>query len=158
VAGPLTTAFEYADIPFQTPPTRDALQERLQTDTGMRARHTRLMLNILERDGKIYDHYPYPVQVWQFGTSLTLIAIGGEPVVDYALRFKAEYGWENTWVAGYSNDVMGYIPSLRVLNEGGYEAGGAMINYGRPGPLAPEVEEVIAKKVNELVTRTGRRK
>jgi hypothetical protein len=33
-----------------------------------------------------------------------------------------------------------------------------MINYGRPGPLAPEVEEVIAKKVNELVTRTGRRK
>jgi neutral ceramidase len=158
VAGPLTTAFDYADIPFQTPPTRDALQERLRTDTGMRARHTRLMLHILERDGKIYDHYPYPVQVWQFGTSLTLIAIGGEPVVDYALRFKAEYGWENTWVAGYSNDVMGYIPSLRVLKEGGYEAGGAMINYGRPGPLAPEVEEVIAKKVNELVTRTGRRK
>lgn len=158
VAGPLTTAFDYADIPFQTPPTREALEERLKTDTGMRARHTRLMLGILEREGKIYDHYPYPVQVWQFGTALTLIAIGGEPVVDYALRFKAEYGWEDTWVAGYSNDVMGYIPSLRVLKEGGYEAGSAMINYGRPGPLAPEVEEVIAKKVNELVTRAGGRK
>ena len=155
VAGPLRTAFDYADIPFQTPPTREALEERLKTDTGMRARHTRLMLGILQRDGKIYDHYPYPVQVWQFGSALTLIALGGEPVVDYALRFKAEYGWENTWVAGYSNDVMGYIPSLRILKEGGYEAGGAMINYGRPGPLAPEVEEVIAKKVNELVTRAG---
>jgi hypothetical protein len=95
------------------------------------------------------------VQAWRFGTGLTLIAIGGEPVVDYALRFKAEYGWENTWVAGYSNDVMGYIPSLRVLKEGGYEAGGAMINYGRPGPLAPEVEDVIANKVREVVTRAG---
>jgi len=155
VSGPLSTAFDYAEIPFQTPPTRDALEERLKTDTGMRARHTRLLLGILDRDGRIYDHYPYPVQVWRFGTALTLIAVGGEPVVDYALRFKGAYGWEDTWVAGYSNDVMGYIPSLRVLKEGGYEAGGAMINYGRPGPLAPEVEEVIARKVAELVVRTG---
>jgi len=155
LSGPLTTAFDYASIPFQTPPTREELQQRLKTDTGMRLRHTQLMLRILDRDGKIYDHYPYPVQAWRFGTGLTLIAIGGEPVVDYALRFKAEYGWEATWVAGYSNDVMGYIPSLRVLKEGGYEGGGAMINYGRPGPLAPEVEEVIASKVHEVVTRAG---
>lgn len=151
--GPLTTAFDYADLPFQTPPTREALDLRLKTDTGIRARHTRLLLGILEREGRIDDHYPYPVQVWQFGTGLTLIALGGEPVVDYALRFKAEYGWEDTWVAGYSNDVMGYIPSLRVLKEGGYEAGEAMINYGRPGPLASGAEEVIAKKVRELVAR-----
>lgn len=155
VSGPLKTAFDYASIPFQTPPTRDALEQRLKSDSGMRARHARLLLGILEREGKIDDHYPYPVQVWQFGTALTLIALGGEPVVDYALRFKGEYGWEDTWVAGYSNDVMGYIPSLRVLKEGGYEAGGAMVNYGRPGPLAPEVEEVIAGKVAELVVRTG---
>jgi hypothetical protein len=53
---------------------------------------------------------------------------------------------------------MGYIPSLRVLKEGGYEGGGAMVNYGRPGPLAPEVEEVIAAKVDELVKQTGGRK
>jgi hypothetical protein len=155
LTGPLTTAFDYASIPFQTPPTREELQQRLKTDTGMRLRHTQLMLRILDRDGKIYDHYPYPVQAWRFGTGLTLITIGGEPVVDYALRFKAEYGWEDTWVAGYSNDVMGYIPSLRVLKEGGYEGGSAMINYGRPGPLAPEVEEVIASKVREVVMRAG---
>ena len=86
------------------------------------------------------------MQVWQFGSALTLIALGGETVVDYALRFKAEYGWEDTWVAGYSNDVMGYVPSLRVLKEGGYEGGGAMVNYGRPGPFAPAVEETIAAK------------
>jgi hypothetical protein len=84
-----------------------------------------------------------------------LIALGGEVVVDYALRFKAEYGWEDTWVAGYSNDVMGYIASARVLKEGGYEGGGAMVNYGRPGPLGDAVEEVIAGKVSELVSRVG---
>jgi hypothetical protein len=99
--------------------------------------------------------YPCPLQRLRLGDAVTLIALGGEVVVDYALRFKAEYGWEDTWVAGYSNDVMGYIPSLRVLKEGGYEGGGAMVNYGRPGPLAPEVEEVIARQVHELVGRAG---
>jgi neutral ceramidase len=158
VSGALTAAFGYADIPFQTPPTKEELQERLKTATGMRGRHARLLLGVLEREGRIYDHYPYPVQVWRFASGPTLIALGGETVVDYALRFKAEYGWEDTWVAGYSNDVMGYIPSLRVLKEGGYEGGGAMVNYGRPGPLGPAVEETIAGKVAELVARAGGKK
>jgi hypothetical protein len=121
----------------------------------MRARHARLLLDVLDREGRIYDRYPYPVQVWRFGAGLTLIALGGEVVVDYSLRLKAEYGWETTWVAGYSNEVMGYIPSRRVRNEGGYEGGGAMVNYGRPGPLDPSVEDVIVSKVADLVARAG---
>jgi neutral ceramidase len=157
VRGPLTTAFDYVDIPFQQPPSREELESRLKTETGMRARHARLLLGVLDREGKIYDRYPYPVQVWRFGSGLTLIALGGETVVDYSLRFKAEYGWDSTWVAGYSNEVMGYIASSRVLKEGGYEGGGAMVNYGRPGPLGETVEEVIAGKVRELVARvTGK--
>ena len=155
VTGPLAAAFEHVDIPFQTPPTRAALEEVLKTASGMRARHARQLLAILDREGRIYDRYPYPVQVWRFGSGQTLIALGGEVVVDYSLRFKSEYGWDTTWVAGYSNEVMGYIPSARVLKEGGYEGGGAMVNYGRPGPLADRVEEVIAEKVRELVSRVG---
>jgi neutral ceramidase len=158
LGGPLTSAFGYTDIPFQTPPARAELEERLKSATGMRSRHAQQMLALLDREGRIPDRYPYPVQVWQFGPDLTFLALGGEVVVDYSLRFKAAYGWEDTWVAGYSNDVMGYIPSERVLKEGGYEGGGAMVNYGRPGPLAPGVEEVIATKVEELVKQTGGRK
>jgi hypothetical protein len=157
VSGPLSTAFDYVDIPFQTPPTREALEDVLESATGMRARHARQMLAMLDREGRIDDRYPYPVQVWRFASGLTLIALGGEVVVDYSLRFKSEYGWDTTWVAGYSNDVMGYIASARVLKEGGYEGGAAMVNYGRPGPLGDAVEEVIAGKVRELVGRVGGR-
>lgn len=156
LSGPLRAAFDHADLPFQAPPSREELEARLKkTPTGMAARHARLMLDELARTGRIADRYPYPVQVWQFGTGLTLIALGGEVVVDYSLRFKREYGADDTWVAGYSNDVMGYIASERVLAEGGYEGGGAMINYGRPGPLAPGVEDVIARKVDDLVKRAA---
>ena len=113
------------------------------------------MLDILERDGKLPDRYPYPVQVWQFGTGITWIILGGEVVVDYSLRFKKQYGWDNVWVAGYSNDVFAYIPSVRILKEGGYEGASAMLGYGQPGPFAEPIEEVIAGKVDELVRRTG---
>ncbi len=98
--GRLRAVFDYVDIPFQVPPTKEELQDRLKTATGAQARQIRQLLGIIEREGKLYDRYPYPVQVWQFGDGLTLIALGGETVVDYALRFKAAYGWEDTWVTG----------------------------------------------------------
>jgi hypothetical protein len=41
---------------------------------------------------------------------------------------------------------MAYIPSLRVLKEGGYEGGGAMTIYGLPTVWSPEVEERIVSE------------
>ena len=84
-------------------------------------------------------------------TSLTFIALTGESVVDYCLRFKREYGNDSTWVAGYNNELLSYIPSLRVLREGGYEGVDDMDEYGLPAPYAEELEERIAGKVAELV-------
>jgi neutral ceramidase len=49
--------------------------------------------------------------------------------------------------------VFAYIPTLRVLKEGGYEGGGAMIPYGQPAPFTSAVEELIADKVNAVVTK-----
>ena len=81
------------------------------------------------------------MQAWQFGGQQLLITLGGEPVVDWALKFKQEFG-PQTWVAGYCNDVMTYIPSLRVLKEDvpplaqsrwGYEGVARDTDYGLPG-------------------------
>ena len=87
-----------------------------------------------------------------------MVALPGETVVDYSLRLKRELPGEaekapSIWVAGYSNDVFAYIPSRRVLEEGGYEAGGAMrymTTTLQPGPFASSVEERIVKKVHQL--------
>jgi neutral ceramidase len=82
---------------------------------------------------------------------INLVALGGEVVVDYALRLAREYKNETMWVAGYSNDVFGYVPSLRVLREGGYEGGDAMIYYGRSGPFTEDVEDLIIAKIKDLM-------
>lgn len=153
VAGPIQAVYEEVDLPFQKPPTREELEARTRQTDPNEQRYARYLLDMLDRQGRLPERFPYPVQVWQFGRDLTFIPMAGEVVVDYALRFKAEYGWDNTWVAGYSNDVSAYIPSLRVWKEGGYEAGGAMRPYGQPAPFRSSVEEIVADKVDELVKR-----
>jgi hypothetical protein len=101
---------------------------------------------------------PYPVQAIRFGKDLTVVALGGEVVVDYALRAKREFNHkkEPLIIAGYSNDVMCYIPSARVLKEGGYEAVDSMIYYGQPGPFTEEIEETVFRAVRTALKRVGR--
>jgi len=152
VAGPLKTAYELADLPFQGPRTREEISQRLDDPNSAWRSRAGYMLQVLDSGGSLPTNYPYPVQVWQFGRDLTLIALGGEVVADYSLRLKAQHGWDDTWVAGYSNDVFGYVPSLRVLKEGGYEGGDA--NTSLPGPFGAPVEEIIVEKVDQLVERT----
>jgi hypothetical protein len=120
-------------------------------------RHARLMLETIDRDGRLPAAQPDPIQVWSFGQALTLIALGGEVVVDYSIRLKKEFGNRPTWIAGYSNDVFGYVPSQRVLKEGGYEGGGAMIYYGRPGAFTADVEPLIVDTVHRLVRAASSR-
>jgi neutral ceramidase len=154
LAGPLGTAYETADVPFQKAPTREALEAKLKAEESPLVRmQIQNLLHIYERDGRLPEHYPYPVEIWRFGSGLKFIALGGEVVADYALRLKGEHGWEDTWVAGYSNDVFAYIPSLRVLKEGGYEGGEANLGDGHPAPFGTEIEEIIVGKVKELMER-----
>ncbi len=148
VEGPLRCALEIVQVPFHDVPTRAELIERYPPPRWQRNQR---WLDLIDSGGKLPESYPYGVQVWQFGNSLKFIALSGEVVVDYALRLKGQYGWDDTWVAGYSNDVFGYTPSARVLREGGYEA----INSGYIAPFSPAIEELIVEKVAELMRQTS---
>lgn len=155
INGHLRVAMETTELRFATPPSRAELEQRLTSKDATTKRHAERMLEKLNRDGKLIESHPYPVQAWSFGNQMTMLTLGGELVVDYSLRFKGRYGWDKLWVAGYSNDVFGYIPSLRVLKEGGYEGGGAMLFGGFPGPFADDVEERVAAAVDRVMTKTG---
>jgi hypothetical protein len=151
--GTLRSALESVDLEFARVPTREELQQQTGSSDKRAARRAELMLEELQKNGKIPATYSYPVQVVQFGNDLTLVALAGEVVVDYSLRLKRELAGPAVWVAGYSNDVFAYIPSARVLKEGGYEAGDAMRYTTLPGPWAPIVEEQIINQVQGLVRK-----
>lgn len=154
LSGPLTPAMGETELLFREGPALATLRERLPAAGGMQKREIEHWIREYETKGALDDRVPYPIQVWRFGPELTYIALTGETVVDYSLRFKGAYGWDSTWVAGYHNDLLSYVPSLRVLKEGGYEGTSGMHEYGHRAPYAEDVEERIATKVDELMKQT----
>ena len=146
--------FSELAIPLESIPTRDALVQESTSANKYVAARAKHLLKKLEAEGELRITVPYPVQTWQLG-ELSWVFLGGEVVVDYALRLKKELG-PNLWVTAYANDVMAYIPSVRVLKEGGYEGGGAMVYYGIPSAWSPKVEAMIVTEVHRQVTATRR--
>jgi hypothetical protein len=131
---------------------RNALQPLLQDSNAVRARWAARMLQQLEAGKTFSDAYPYPIHAWRLGDDLLFIGLGAEAVVDYALRFKKDYG-QSTWVCGYVDDMISYIPSRRVWEEGGYEGGSNLFEYGRPAfRWSGDIEDRIARSVQKLVT------
>ena len=139
-------AYKEIDLPLADLPSRDALVKDSTSPDKYVASRAKMLLKRLEAGVPLPASYPYPVQSWRLG-DLTLVTLGGEVVVDYALRLKRELGPQRTWVMGYANDVMAYIPSARVLKEGGYEGAGAMVYYGLPTVWGDKVEELIVAEM-----------
>jgi hypothetical protein len=150
VEGPLTTAMNRVELPLQPLPSRELWQQRARQQNA-EGYHARMQLARLDRGEMLIDRIEAPVQTWRFGDSLAIVFLPGETVVDYALRLKHEFDGPRLWVNGYANSAAGYIPSERVLAEGGYEGGLAMIYYDIPMPYAPGLEQKIVDAVSHQV-------
>ena len=114
------------------------------------------MIETLDQGRPIRTEYPYySVHAISLGDRVTLLALSGEVVVDYAVRLQKELGGEGRtlWVAAYANDVVGYIPSVRVLKEGGYEGGEAFFGSTWPLPFAEDVESIVVKAARDVVNK-----
>jgi hypothetical protein len=163
VTGPLQT--QYREIQGRTvaPQTRKEL-EAIQRDGNQYEKpYAQYLLNQLDNNNVLPQTYAYPIQTWHLGHSVQWVFLGGEVVIDYAIKIKqgpqptSPYRDPAIWVAGYSNDVMAYIPSLRVLREGGYEGGGSNIYYGFPALWHEEFESQILTEVRKQMGDTTTR-
>jgi hypothetical protein len=138
------------ELPLEPAPDRATLTERARRP-GSEGMMARTVIETLDRGEPIHTSVPYVVQTWCFGDDLAMVFLAGEVVVDYALRIKWETDASRVWPVAYSNDVPCYIPSRRVLSEGGYEADSSLIYYGHASRFAPAVEDLILRAVHELL-------
>ncbi len=147
VAASLETNYQEIPLALDTLPSREQIEKDSQSSNKFIVSRANMLLEQLDKNGKLAQTYPYPIQVWKLGDKLNWVFMGGEVVVEYALQFKNASPGKATWVCGYANDVMAYIPSLRVLKEGGYEGDTSMIYYGLPTKWSPKIETHISETV-----------
>lgn len=160
LAPQLRTRFREIEAPLAEVPDEATLQKTAADDPdGYEGARARFLLHEQTKDNGnaigLDGTFPFPVGVWSLGSNdgaetVDFIWLGGEVVIDYAVRLKRERLGRRTWVAGYANDVMAYIPSLRVLKEGGYEGGGSNVYYGLPALWDESIEETIVGAVHEI--------
>ncbi|HWQ53293.1 MAG TPA: neutral/alkaline non-lysosomal ceramidase N-terminal domain-containing protein [Bryobacteraceae bacterium] len=155
VKAPIRAAMLTTELPF-APYSLEMFQQQAKENDPILRRHAERMLALYDSGQPPVSRLPYTMQAIRFGKDLTILAMNGEVVVDYALRVKREFGAEGMIVAGYSNDIPCYIPSLRVLKEGGYEARDAIMMGGLPSTLGEGVEETIFTSIRELMKAVGR--
>ncbi|MCA9187053.1 MAG: neutral/alkaline non-lysosomal ceramidase N-terminal domain-containing protein [Pirellulaceae bacterium] len=153
LAPKLAAQYREIDLPLDDLPTVDQWNSDVNSNDRYRAARAKFWMEQTQLGNPPSQTYPYPVQIWRLGERLDWIFLGGEVVVDYALQLNRTTDGQVRWVAGYSNDVMAYIPSRRVWQEGGYEGAGAMVYYGLPTRWAEDVDQRIYRAVADLTTQ-----
>ncbi len=153
VCGPFNAGQVRVRLPLDPPKTMAEIEELTQSPQLWQKLAASRMLVRWYEGVRPLTEYEAPFTVWQFGSDLTLAALPGEVVVDYATRLAEALGPLRLWLASYCNDVFGYLPSARVLREGGYETRGVYTGE----KFAPEVEELVVTVMRDLARQEGRK-
>ncbi|TYR36727.1 hypothetical protein FXV77_08930 [Sphingobacterium phlebotomi] len=145
------SAYREVELFFSKMPTVADLDQMIRKDGDKtyRSRWARRLHRKLTDGEQLETSYPYPVQALTLGGQL-VISLAGEAVIEYAIGLKQQFGTE-TFVLAYSNDVMGYIPSSKVLKEGGYEGNTSQMVYGLPAKWNPTIEKIIYDACQSVV-------
>ena len=155
ISGNLDVRYDTPEIGFVSVPTPAEVEAQLSSTNLYEVGRAKFQKQEIATSGAVRASYAYPVQTWKLGDGPVWVILSGEVVVDYSIRLKTEIRMQHpdrpVWVAGYANDTMAYIPSLRVLKEGGYEGASSMLYYGRPSPWVDTIEEQIVGTVHGQV-------
>ena len=146
--GPLTARREMLSIALSELPSREQL-EALVEKGGPAGYNASWQLAILDRGDSLTSALNYPVQSFTFGNDLQMVFLAGEVCVDYSHRLKKELNRDQLWINAYSNDFCAYIPSERLLVEGGYGGGGEIPYFALPTTLKAGLEQQIIDAVKK---------
>lgn len=152
VTGKITAKLTHIDLPLQPAPSREQLEKLAEKDDPA-GYNAKFQLAKSARGEPLTSGLRYPVQAWEFGDSLAMVFLGGEICCDYAVSLRRSLDEDRLWIHGYANDFCAYIPSERLLREGGYGGGAETVYFALPNVLAPGLEEKILSQTCGLVSK-----
>jgi hypothetical protein len=151
IGGAFKLAYDEVAMPLAAPPGRQHLEADARSeDVNVRLR-AEAYLKLLDSGQPLPESVKLPIAVLRLGDDLTFVLMAGEVVVDYSRRLKRMLADDHPWPIGYAYEVPCYIPSARVIKEGGYEAESSLIYYGFYGPLRGGIETLLVNRLEALV-------
>jgi hypothetical protein len=84
------------------------------------------------------------------GTELTVVGVSAEVVTEYGALVNSTFDGSINIPVGYIDEVYGYLPMARMLQEGGYEASWFLRPFALEGPLNPRIEHSCLAALREL--------
>ena len=85
-------------------------------------------------------NHHYEVQSWVLGGVLTVFGLEGEVCSPLGPLSRGLAKTPHAMIVAYANEVQGYIPSRKIVQEGGYEGDSSHRAYFKPAPFTPRVE------------------
>jgi hypothetical protein len=147
INGPFKLSYDEVELPFVDPPSRQQLTADSQnSDRFMKARAEKY-LKLLDANEPVPTSIQLPLAILRLGDDLTFVLVGGEVVVDYSRILKRLLLADHPWLVGYAYDVPAYIPSVRLIKEGGYESDYSLVYYGYYGPFKTSIQDLLVKRL-----------
>lgn len=134
------------------------LEGPMATIPGARlaARSTRISLPLQEPLGKDGPEPESPgpttdleVAWMRLADGLSILALNAEPVVEYGLWTKRRFEGRVLPI-GYSNGMIGYLPTASQVDEGGYEARDSAAYFGLPAPFGRSLEVEVKREIENV--------
>ena len=151
VRGAFRLAYEEVELPLVARPSREQLEKDTHTNDVHIQQRAQAYLKRLNEGQPLPQSVKLPVAALRVGEDLTFLVMGGEVVVDYARRLKRLLADDHLWTIGYAYEVPCYIPSARLIQEGGYETESSLIYYGYYGPFRTSIEDTLINRLTAMV-------
>ncbi len=150
VRGPFKLAYDEVELPLAAPPGREQIEKDAQSQDIHVKKRAEAYLKRLNAGEPLPQSIKLPLAVLRLGDDLTFVLVGGEMVVDYSRRIKRLLADDHPWPIGYAYEVPCYIPSARLIKEGGYETDSSLIYYGYYGPFRGAIENQLLNRLEAL--------
>lgn len=158
VMGELRVRFETIPLALRRP-SLELHQQFLHSELEVSRRWAEA--NPYQEDATELEPIDFEIQVVAFGNSVAWVFLAAEISAGYAQPLRERLGRQYKVVVpvGYSNRMIGYVPTAAQIPEGGYEVYFASQHSNRPGFYTEEAEEQILSTVERLLfqNRAGSR-
>jgi hypothetical protein len=104
------------------------------------------------RDGTAPTEVRGPVHAVRIGDGV-IVTGPGETFTEYGIAVKERSPGSPTLYAGYTNEILGYLPTASEYRHGGYEAGYGYKSVGLPSLFDPDVERILVATGVRLAER-----